>query len=130
MSNLGDFFGIIRVERVPSGEAPEDIRKAWVGVEVPCLFWSDSCASHYPYRVLSRTHLELGKRYVVPQKEAILALGRKSRGAAEWWKKHGFPEEDGARFAFLAGEVVEVKPVLSRREFLDLMNRLHQLILG
>ena len=118
-------LGRIRVKGLPEGTAPEDVRRLWDGLELPCLYVVDD----HNYGGESGELADAGKRFVVPQKEALLVLGNKDRAAAEWWYGQGYPlgrEEDGL-FSFGVEHAEVVTPPLSHEEFRALATRLGQL---
>ena len=91
----------IRITNVPAGEAPEDIRRAWIGLELPV-------SEKYPGRrstptsgVLSGPKSFVGRilaalsgrivrrdGYVVPADAAVAILEGKSPAAAGWWRQN------------------------------------------
>jgi hypothetical protein len=85
--------GRIRITKVPDGEAPLEVRKAWVGLELPC---GPICgyAAESGKSVLS--HEPTPNRYEVdvPQREALEILAAKDPQATAWWYAHGFPQGD------------------------------------
>lgn len=89
MANL--FSGLIRITKIPDGEAPEIVRQAWVGLELPCHLVAGFSG---PDAVEVITKQKVAPRYgfTVPQDQALSILAEKHPGAATWWKKHGFPE--------------------------------------
>ncbi len=114
---LKDLMGVIRIIKTPDGEMPIEVRDKWVGVEIPCLCRSDNDESEVG---LQSGQLKSGFRdvYVVKQKDAVAALAKKCPAAAEFWKKRGFPRNDDSFFSFGVDEAEEVKPVVSRDDFL------------
>ncbi len=109
--------GLVKIIAVPEGDAPKEIREAWVGLDLP-----------YEYRSFSEDADDLSDEGVklfrinvrVPQKEAIEALEKKAinkelsiakraatQQAVNWWKGKGFPKV-GRYFSFGINEV-EVK---------------------
>lgn len=81
--------GNIRLTDVPDGEAPEEIRREWVGdVILPVVAITDEESRG----VVSHDEVNLGESYLVPQKAAIAALRKKSKKAAAWWGGQGFPK--------------------------------------
>lgn len=75
----------IRITRTPSGGiGPEEIRRAWVGIELDCTKvnqpMTDLCV------VTGKPNLHGG--YMVNGKEAIEALKNDRPEAYKWWKKH------------------------------------------
>jgi len=82
--------GRIKITRVPRGEAPDWVRKAWVGLTVPCY----PIAGYIPggEATLSfKKRLDPRQCFVVPQAKAIDALAKTNPEAAQWWNDHGFP---------------------------------------
>jgi hypothetical protein len=78
----------IRIIAVPPGQAPEEIRKGWIG----CEFETVALPGSKDYVQLG---VRLGKPenlggYNVETGEAIAVLAKKNPNAAEWWKKN-FP---------------------------------------
>lgn len=90
----------ILIIKTPRGEAPEHIRRAWLGLALPCIGISYSSVG-----VLSEKPTNNGEGYSVPQKEAIRVLAGKKPKAAAWWTKHGFPKP-GKTFVFYKDEVL------------------------
>jgi len=91
----------VRVVSVPPGEAPLQVRDAWVGVEMPYnpfMTYIAAAASAVGLRnsgVLSGK--EVGEEdpneggYAVCAGDAIAALRQHGRTeAAAWWEQHGF----------------------------------------
>jgi hypothetical protein len=101
--------GRIKIIHIPRGEAPLAIRRAWVGLELPCL-----PIMGYPDRGVREkgvlTKEEVGRNVYgvsVPQEEAIAILAQRNSGAAAWWRSKGFPQK-GAYFGFSQWEVEAV----------------------
>ena len=67
--------GLIKVVKLPSGEAPEWVRLAWLGLTLPCC--PDGC---------NRNGVS------VPQDKALKILRVTNRKAADWFEQHGFPK--------------------------------------
>jgi hypothetical protein len=91
----------IRIIAVPPGEAPEDVRQAWVGVRIPLpLFhrrpraWRSAGVLTGPRTLLARLSAlwsgRLGRAngYAVSVIEAIAALEAAHPEAARWWREH------------------------------------------
>jgi hypothetical protein len=79
---------MLRIVQVPPGEAPEEIRRAWVGIELPL-----TKANAEPRRVdstgavtLALTGIATG--YVVDGRKAVQALEPIAPEAALWWRKN------------------------------------------
>ena len=107
------FTGRVRIKKVPLGEAPLIIRKAWVGLVLPCSpFMGFPENGEREEGVLSRREITFedkkngGKKAVydgavglhnregvsVPQKEALLILGLVNPSAEQFWRGHRFPK--------------------------------------
>lgn len=103
--SISEATGLVRITKIPSGDAPESIRAAWVGLTLPC------------YPIVGYTEgLEIGalsgqprakKRnsVIVPQEEALRILEKQSPHAAKWWRDHGFPRAFTPNFSFGDDEV-------------------------
>ncbi len=91
----------LRILRTPPGEAPEEIRRAWVGIELPLRRGETEPACFQTVGVLSHRHLEIGTGYAVDGRAAVKALASHSPEAAVWWREHA-PHvlEPGYRFWF------------------------------
>ena len=77
----------IRIVNMPSGEAPLEIRKQWIGLELP-LAGADECAVQVPVcGVLTGIIApENTIGYPVFVEDAISLLEMKSPAAAAWWR--------------------------------------------
>lgn len=89
----------VRIIRAPAGEAPEWVREAWVGLELP-LAESDEITietsgvltapstrlGFWWARLRGRTHHTTG--YVVGSARAIQLLSCSRPDAADWWRTH------------------------------------------
>lgn len=113
----------MRIIAVPPGEAPENIRQAWVGVVIPLLpppfdqKRSIPCAGVLsgPKTLLGQISAQLrGKRfqtfgYVVEALAAVNALAEKDAMAAQWWRTNAsFRMKKGQMFVFPADVCEEV----------------------
>jgi hypothetical protein len=89
----------IRIRSVPPGEAPESVRAAWVGLELPLLRerplrYLGSGVLTGPRGVvqlilhLATFRLKVLTGFVVPSKAAIEVLERSDPGAARWWREN------------------------------------------
>ncbi len=88
--------GTIQILRTPRGEAPEWVRKAWVGCSLSCFarqYVDDNTG------VVSRMVEKRSEVYIVDQAVAIEALERNAPHAAAWWRSQGFPQP-GKSFSF------------------------------
>ena len=98
--------GQIRITRVPTGEAPEEIRQAWVNVNLPCepILGYGSDGEH---GVLSKKPLKRNRySFQVPEDLAIEALEKAAPHAARWWQARGFPHPE--RWFVFAEEEAEI----------------------
>ena len=101
-------MGLIRIIKTPRGEAPESIREAWVGLELPCHPTLGFCDGH---GLLSGKPLEKRQyAFRVPQTEALEILHGSNPVAATWWRAHGFPQEDQC-FGFAEDEAEIIRGV-------------------
>jgi len=95
----------IRIIATPPGEAPESVRRSWVGLELPLPRgdpgWPRKLSA---VGVLSNQTGEAVRGYVVDGKVALLALEFHDSAAARWWRENvpdilsgayqlGFPAE-------------------------------------
>ena len=89
----------IRIASVPPGEAPEEVRAAWVGLSLPVTTPKPRTVRTHGVRSGPRNALALflatlvggGRRergYLVDAAAAIDLLGRHSPEAAAWWREH------------------------------------------
>ena len=102
-------LGIIKIVKIPQGEMSLEIRKAWLGIEMPCLFIK---LCDKPIGLLSRERLsQCQNSYVVLQEHAIAALEQKRPRIGKVWRESGFPRSPTAAFSFRQDEAVEIKPV-------------------
>ena len=76
----------IRITGTPPGEAPEHVRAAWVGLELPLLPGQTGPRTVEQVEVLSmqKTGAEAG--YMVDGKQAVALLAEHSPDAAAWWQ--------------------------------------------
>src|SRR4051812_44441611 len=90
----------VRITDVPPGEAPEHIRRAWVGLVLPLAPGETGPRSARTAGVLTGprgffmtlAHLLLGRLrrargYVVEGRVAVWLLGEKDPEAAAWWRE-------------------------------------------
>lgn len=76
----------IRIIATPAGEAPEWVRQAWVGLEIPV---EDCAGMGEVHGVLSgKPDPSNSDGYHVNEKSAVDILRAKSFGAARWWEEH------------------------------------------
>ena len=72
----------IKIISTPPGQAPEQVRKEWIGVEIP--FLEQELAGIQVGVRSGKPENEGG--YQVDTSEAITALRKKSPEAAKWWE--------------------------------------------
>ncbi len=74
----------IRIIAVPPGEAPEEVRRAWVGLVLPLAKRTRGPLLARSFGVLTgRGQQTYG--YAVPSRQAVEILSRHAPEAAEWW---------------------------------------------
>lgn len=91
----------IEIIAMPPGEAPEEIRKSWIGVVIPLPLDAQTERERTGYGVLTGPHLwfmaffpflyrsrEKLRGFSVGGVDAITALAKKDKRAAEWWTKN------------------------------------------
>ncbi len=112
----------IRIVKTPPGEAPEEIRKAWVGVVVPLprfsplqKTWTSGVVSgprsRFGFLIAALSgRLERKLVYQVSGREAVDALAAHSPQAAAWWRQYA-PHvlRRGSRLGFPADVCEEVR---------------------
>ncbi len=96
-SDIRKIFGMgkqikIKIIKTPEGEAPEKIRKKWVGVVIKGAFLATEREVENPEEEM----------VAVPRKEALKALARVSPEAAKWFTEN-FPSS--RNFVFNADEI-------------------------
>ena len=100
------YTGRIRIKGTPDGEAPKWVRKAWVGLILPCA--PTMTFEKERKGVLSNkdTTKKDGDYIInVPQDASLRLLRRKSPEAAAWWEEHGYPNKQEMDFGFRLQEV-------------------------
>jgi hypothetical protein len=78
----------LRITGTPPGEAPEEIRKAWVGVELPLRRGETEPERHHSFGVLTEQGPEAALGYSVDGRAAVKALASQVPEAAAWWREH------------------------------------------
>jgi hypothetical protein len=78
----------LRIVRLPPGEAPEEIRRAWVGIELPLRRGESEPSLHQTVGVLSQRGFKTTVGYVVDGRRAIRSLDSQLPAAAAWWREH------------------------------------------
>jgi len=109
----------IRIIAVPPGEAPQNVREAWVGLELPLLHgrlgesreWGSVGVLTGPKTFIERLRSYLfGKAvkkagYAVPVNKAIEILAAHNREAAQWWRENTPHLFHGPKFFLFPREV-------------------------
>lgn len=86
----------IRIIAVPPGGAPEWIREAWVGLELPLA--EQVLGAHFG---VCGTHPQNVGGFQIELKKAIEVLKEVSPEAARWWEENAPPGFiDGGRLSF------------------------------
>jgi hypothetical protein len=109
----------IRIVDVPPGEAPESVRKRWVGLVLPLAHGESGPRSLRSWGVSSGPKTLLGSLwrlltgrytwtygYVVNARQALEILAQKAPEAAKWWEENTPYWQQGRKFVF-HGEVCE-----------------------
>ena len=108
-------MGWIKVIHIPGGEAPFEVRAAWVGLTLPCDPYVGHPDDGKECGVLTGAPSARTRYGVsVPQAEAIAILEQVDPRAAEWWRAHGFPRGE-ERFGFAEDEIEILSGVTPQR---------------
>jgi hypothetical protein len=75
----------LRILRIPPGEAPEIIRRAWVGIELPLRRSETDPQPMESVGVLSGQGPALRTGYAVDARKAVKVLATRSPAVAAWW---------------------------------------------
>jgi hypothetical protein len=78
----------LRILRIPPGEAPEDIRRAWVGVALPLSQCESTPRQKETMGVLSNQEEGTATGYAVGGRKAVNALETQAPDAASWWREN------------------------------------------
>jgi hypothetical protein len=115
-------FGRIRFVDAPDGGAPIDVRRQWIGIEVPCLFLAEPTDgtddTHYSTDIVTGERKAVGSSYIVYQIHAIEALLMVAPEAAEWFMTAGYPTGFDALFNFNMESAEPLTPIRTREEFM------------
>jgi hypothetical protein len=80
--------GRIRIVAVPPGEAPQGIRQAWVGVELPLVAGQKQPQASAVHGVMSGGLAGSALAYVVDGRTAVERLASHDPNAADWWREN------------------------------------------
>lgn len=78
----------IRIVAVPPGEAPEFVRRAWVGLELPVTAGQVEADKGVALGVLSQQPVDAPAGYAVDGKTAVAVLESASPEIAAWWREN------------------------------------------
>ena len=106
----------IRIIAAPPGEAPEEVRRAWVGLELPLVAGETGPRAVRGVGVLSGPRTFFGQLfalltgrscqeygYVIDAHQALVLLAEKAPWAAQWWRECApHAVEPGRNFIFAA----------------------------
>lgn len=114
----------IKIVKIPDGEAPEEIRQAWVGLVLP----AHHVVGYGKWKERERGALskEFNARnrygYSVLQKEALDVLEKKHPEAAKWWRAQGFPLSEAGmdHFSFGQFEVEEIAGTFTHQKIVHI----------
>ena len=107
--------GRVRIERTPQGDAPEHVRRAWIGLELPLLDDRDFVVQSvlddgrvtsrwqaFWWRLTGRTRRQRG--FAVPVLAALQELEQSRPLEASWWGENAAHLcQPGLVFVFDAG---------------------------
>jgi len=110
----------IRIISTPPGEAPEHIRQAWIGLEIPVPPQYAGRHRAFGVGVLSGPQSWLGglfailfgrapreTGYIVEASVAVDLLAARSPAAADWWRQHAPRTIEPGRYFLFAAESCE-----------------------
>jgi hypothetical protein len=81
-------MGRVRIKALPPGEAPEEIRRAWIGLELPIANGQAEGPSRGVFGVLSNQPASCCEGYPVDGAQAVRILAAEAPDAAEWWRSN------------------------------------------
>lgn len=113
----------IRIKSIPPGEAPEDVRQAWIGLVIPVPPRFTGRRTGFATGVLSGPKSRLGallaivfgrarrsEGYMVESKVAVDLLAVRSPAAADWWRQHAPRFIEPGRYFMFATDSCEELP--------------------
>lgn len=117
-------MGKVRITATPPGEAPQEVREAWVGLELPIALGTvagrhlalTSGVLSAPRSFWERLfHFFTGQMrvklgYPVVAKEAVDLLALTRPDAAMWWRSNCAPMLDGKRLFLFPSHVCQPVP--------------------
>lgn len=104
---------IFRIAKIPRGGAPEEVRRAWIGISLPF----DTPHGKSPERNLVTGEIQPARPLVtVPAQIALAELAIKNPEAAEWFYNHlspSFLQNGNFTFGTDELEITELKAGIS-----------------
>jgi hypothetical protein len=119
---MGEVVVFVRVVATPPGEAPEEVRREWVGLDLPLAGGEIGARRVRTGGVLTGPRTFLAKLvaaltgrtghsygYVIDAPQALVLLAEKSPRAARWWRDYA-PHcwQPGSKFVFAEECCVEI----------------------
>jgi hypothetical protein len=99
--------GRIRIIATPPGEAPEEIRRAWIGLELSLVGNGEQPRTLSADGVLTYRPAGVVTGYVVDGKKAIALLASHSPQAADWWRENAPPVTKSGSLLMFPADVCE-----------------------
>ena len=78
----------IRIVATPPGDAPDDIRRAWIGLELPLANGQTGPCRQPAQGILSGQDEGTRSGYAVDGRQAVALLAARAPEAAAWWREH------------------------------------------
>jgi hypothetical protein len=78
----------LRIVQTPPGDAPEEVRRAWIGVELPLNRWENTPRLQESVGVLSNRVEGYAMGFTVAGRKAVNALANQAPDAACWWREN------------------------------------------
>jgi hypothetical protein len=79
---------IVRIKALPPGEAPEFVRRAWIGLELPLILDQVQPEKMAVEGALSHQPVDAPPGYAVDGKAAIAVLESANAEIAAWWREN------------------------------------------
>jgi hypothetical protein len=74
--------------QTPPGDAPEEVRRAWIGVELPLNRWENTPRLKETVGVLSDRIEGYAMGFSIAGRKAVNALAKQAPDAASWWREN------------------------------------------
>lgn len=117
---------LIEIVEMPHGDAPDWVRRAWVGCVFPNI--ANTCG-HVPILstgVLDQANWRGIAGYIVEQAAALQVLAVLSPEAAAWFEGNGYPTPDGAFvFKHEHTKTLTTRPAAGKLDVWDDLERPH-----